>query len=1027
MAASISRRLIIGLIALCIVLFANTLVCYYNISRLVSVERWIAHTLQVRETLQQLLVAVVDTETSARGFAIAGDAEYTERFERASSRIDTLQHTLRQLTSDNPLQQQRLALLGSRIRDKLAWMQGTIDARRTGETSQALYNISTGHDELLMARIQALHSEIQREEDRLLQIRNDMANAHLRVTLATLAAFAAGGILLSVLIFYFLRRGVLMRRRAEETILESEQQYRRIFSEHPHPMYIYDLETLRFLDVNKIAVTHYGYTREEFLSMTLKDIRPQEDLPRLMEGISKFSGTLDKAGIWRHCKKDGSIIEVDVTLQELTVNGRRTKMALLNDVTERRRAEEALHNANQMLRLILDHVPQRIFWKDLDLRYLGCNRLFAEDSGWYGPEDLIGKDDYVMSWRTRAESFRGEDKLVLRSGLPKLNYQTSQIRADGAERWLRISKVPLHDIEGKVIGILGTYEDITEHKQAEQRLRLQASAIESSVNGIFIADAVAVNHPIEYVNPAFQTITGYSAEEVMGFGCLFLQGDDRQQEGSAALRVALAEQRACHVVLRNYRKDGSLFWNDLQIAPVRDDKGSVTHYIGILNDITERTRYLEELEHQANFDALTGLANRNLLKDRLTQAIVHADRNRLTVGVVLIDLDNFKFLNDSIGHAFGDALLNVIAGRLTALIHDEDTVARYGADEFVLVLGEYDGERSISSIVTRVLSSVAELISLQGHEVHVTCSVGISLYPQDGADSETLLRHADVAMYRAKEAGRNTFQVFRADMTQRIHERISLEQAMRNAIESDEFQLQYQPQVDLGTGRIFGAEALIRWKHPEQGMISPARFIPIAEDSDLILPIGDWVLRTACKQGKAWRDAGLRHIVISVNVSVRQFRQEGFADRVIDAVRASGLDPGCLELELTESLLMTHVDELLEVLNRLKAVGIRLAVDDFGTGYSSLNYLKRLPVDKLKIDQSFVRDIPHDQDNMAIAKAIIALARSMSLTVIAEGVETKEQLDFLRASDCDEMQGYYFSKAVDADAFAQMLAEDKTL
>jgi diguanylate cyclase (GGDEF)-like protein/PAS domain S-box-containing protein len=1027
MTALISRRLIVGLSALCIALFANTLISHYNISRLVSAERGITHTLQVRETLRELIATVVEAESSARGFAVAGDSIYMERFERAASHVETLQQTLSRLMSDKPPDQQQLALLASRIRDKLGWMRGTVDARRAGRTSEALYNIGTGRGEMLMTQIRILHNEIQQEEDRLLDMRNDSANFHLRGTMATLAAFAAGSVLLSILVFHLLRREVLVRRRADEAVSGSEQQYRRIFEEHSYPMYLFDVQSLRFLDANKSAVAHYGYTREQFLSMTIGDIRPPEELPRLLARVTDHSGTVDHAGVWQHRKKDGSIIEVDVILQELTVNGKRAKIALINDVTARRRAEEALHSANQMLRLILDHVPQRIFWKDLNLRYLGCNRLFAEDSGMGVPENLIGKDDSEMSWRTRAESYRAEDKLVLRSGLPKLNYQASQIGADGTERWLHVNKVPLHDMSGKVIGVLGTYEDITQHKQVEQRMRLQASAIESSVNGIFIADAAAENHPIEYVNPAFQTITGYTAKEVVGRDCLFLQGDDRQQEGSAALHVALAEQRACHVVLRNYRKDGSLFWNDLQIAPVRDDNGKVTHYIGILNDITERTRYLEELEHQANFDALTGLANRNLLKDRLTQAIAHADRNRLTVGVVLIDLDNFKFLNDSIGHAFGDALLNVIAQRLTALTQDEDTIARYGADEFVLVLGEYDGEHSISSMVTKMLATVAQPISLNGHEVRVTCSVGISLYPQDGADSETLLRHADVAMYRAKEAGRNTFQVFRADMTQRIHERISLEQAMRNALELEEFRIQYQPQVDLATGRIFGAEALIRWTHPEQGVISPARFIPIAEDSDLILPIGDWVLRSACRQGKVWRDAGLRHIVISVNVSVRQFRQKGFADRVIAVVRETGIDPSCLQLELTESLLMTHVEELLEVLDRLKAVGIGLAVDDFGTGYSSLNYLKRLPVDKLKIDQSFVHDIPHDQNNMAIAKAIIALARSMGLAVIAEGVETKEQLEFLRASGCDEIQGYYFSKPVDADVFARMLAEDKAL
>jgi diguanylate cyclase (GGDEF)-like protein/PAS domain S-box-containing protein len=862
----------------------------------------------------------------------------------------------------------------------------------------------------------------------LLGLRSAKASTNLRETIAILAAFAVASLLLTILIFYFLRRDGLVRRNAEEALRENERQYRRLFDEHPHPMWMYDLGTLRFVAVNHAAVVRYGYTKEEFFSMTLKDIRPTEEVPRLLEAVARLGTSFDNAGSWRHSKKDGSIINVEVTVQELLLNGRRTKMALLNDVTERKLHEEALHQANQMFRLVLDHVPQRIFWKSPDFRFLGCNRLFAQDAGLPSPDDLIGKTDYDMPWRVHADSFRADDRFVLHADIPKLDYEEQQLRPTGAERWLRTSKIPLHDIEGKVIGVLGTYEDITERKQSDQRLRLQASAIESSVNGIFIISAAAADYPIEYVNPAFQIITGYSSDEVIGRNCCFLHGDDRQQEGLTAIRTALEEKRACHdVLLRNYRKDGSLFWNHQQIAPVRDEQGNISHYVGILNDVTERIRYMEQLERQANFDALTGLANRNLLGDRLKQAIQHADRNRLTVGVVLIDIDNFKFLNDSIGHDFGDALLTAIARRLQTLIREEDTLARYGGDEFVLVVNEYQSERSISSVVDKVLSGVAEPISLQGHEIRVTCSIGVSLYPQDGNDSETLLRHADMAMYRAKEAGRHTFQMFKSDMTQRIHERLSLEHAMHKAIELNEFWLEYQPQVDLKTGRIFGAEALIRWRHPEQGMISPVRFIPIAEDSDLIIPIGEWVMRTACAQCKAWQDAGLQSIVMSVNVSVRQFKQENFADRVIAILAETGLAPECLELELTESVLMTHVEELLEVLDRLRAAGIRLAVDDFGTGYSSLNYLKRLPVDKLKIDRSFVRDIPENQNDMAIAHAIIALARSMNLTVIAEGVETKEQLEFLRTSDCDEIQGYYFSKPIDSEAFSRLLAERKTL
>jgi diguanylate cyclase (GGDEF)-like protein/PAS domain S-box-containing protein len=1028
MSAFVSRRLVSGVVAVCAILFANTLVSYYNISRLVEAERWIEHTLRVRATLQELLAAVVDAETSERGFVLTGAASQTAEFDQAVAHVAPLQQALRKLTLDNPLQLQRLDLLEPKIRDKLAWMQDLIATRRSGDNARLARDLGSGRGVLLMERIRAVHTDIAREEDRLLDLRSDMANANLQVTKVTLVAFAAGSAVLILLIFYFLHQEMLPRRRADQAIDESEWQYRRIFDEHPHPMWMYDLETLRFLRVNDEAIAHYGYSREEFLAMTIKDIRPAEDIPGLLAGIAGLAGGgFDKVGVWRHCKKDGSIIDVEITLQELRIDGRRAKIVLVNDVTERKRAEEALYNANQMFRLVLDHVPQRIFWKDLELRYLGGNRVFAQDAGLHGLDELVGKSDYDLAWRVNADAYRADDRQVLEADHPKLNYEERQTRPDGSELWLRTSKTALHDMQGTVVGVLGTYEDITDSKRAEQRLRLQASAIESSVNGIFIVNVGAPDRPIEYVNPAFEAITGYASEEAVGRNCRFLQNGDREQEGLAALRTALTQNDPCHVTLRNYRKDGSLFWNDLQIAPVRGGDGGISHYIGILNDVTERRRNLDALEYQANFDGLTGLANRNLLGDRLNQAIAGAGRSGGTLWVVLIDIDNFKFINDSIGHSFGDALLQVIAERLGALASDGDTVARYGGDEFVLVLAERDGERTIASIVERVLSGVAQPIELRGHEIRVTCSIGISAYPQDGADSEALLRHADVAMYRAKEAGRNKFQIFQPEMTQRVVERLALERAMRKTLEADQFRLQYQPQVDLKTGRIFGAEALIRWNDPEQGMISPARFIPVAEETDLILPIGEWVLRTACAQCKAWQDAGLQKIIMSVNVSVRQFRQADFAERVVAILQETGLAPDCLELELTESLLMSHVEELLEVLDRLKAIGIGLAVDDFGTGYSSLNYLKRLPVDKLKIDQSFVRDVPGDQNDMAIVAAIIALARAMNLTVIAEGVETQEQLAFLRAGGCDEIQGYYFSRPIDPDAFAQMLGERKTL
>lgn len=898
MAGSVSRRVLVGFVAIGVLLLANTLLSYHNISRLVREERWIEHTLKVRESMQVLLAAVNEAQASQRGYAITGADMFVENFEDAIVQVHDLQRRLRGLTADNASQQRRLDQQAPQLTSLIAWMQDVIEVRRNGDTNRALDLIASGHGALLMADVHDVHDKMLAEEDRLLVERHEAARHSLAFTIIGLVSFAAGSAFLIGVVFYFLRRDVQLHRRAEQ----------------------------------------------------------------------------------------------------------------------------ALHAANHMLRLVLDHIPQRIFWKDPASRFLGANQPVAQDAGLTSWEELLGKRDDDLPWRAQAERYRNDDQEVLQSGAAKLGYEEPQLRPDGSTRHLRTNKVPMRDLDGRIVGVLGTYEDITDRKLTGQRLRLQASAIEASTNGIFIINIGAPGQPIEYANRAFERITGYAPEEVIGRNFRTLQNGDLTQE--APILAALEEGRSCAVTLRNHRKDGTLFWNYLQLAPVLDDGGTVTHYVGVFEDITERIEHVEELERLANFDAASGLPNRNRLVADLARAIECAAHHGSRVRVARVDLDHFKFLNDSYGHAFGDELLTEIGKRLRGAVGESDSVARLGEDEFALVLSDCGGE-PVAAMAERIQREVAAPILLHGREVRITCSIGISIYPEDGPDGETLLRLADVAMYRAKEDGRNVYRLFRPDMTRRFEERVALEHAMHKALEEKEFLLHYQPQLDLRSGRIIGAEALIRWQHPQQGMIPPVRFIPLAEDSDLILPIGEWVLRTACAQAQAWRAAGLPAITMSVNVSVRQFRQEDFAGLVMRVLQETGLEPGCLELELTEGVLMAHVEELLEVLDRLRAAGVRLAVDDFGTGYSSLSYLKRLPLDKLKIDQSFIREIPRDQNDMAIARAVIMLSRSLDMQVIAEGVETAEQLAFLREHDCDEMQGYFFSKPVEADAFAALLAAGK--
>jgi diguanylate cyclase (GGDEF)-like protein len=438
----------------------------------------------------------------------------------------------------------------------------------------------------------------------------------------------------------------------------------------------------------------------------------------------------------------------------------------------------------------------------------------------------------------------------------------------------------------------------------------------------------------------------------------------------------------------------------------------------------ERKRYQVQLEYQANYDALTGLPNRNLLHDRLRQS-VFAQRFVRSIGVVFLDIDHFKFVNDSLGHNTGDKLLQKVAERLSASVRDGDTVARLGGDEFILILNDQTGQEVIYRAMQRIIGKVAEPIEIDGEELMVTASAGISLYPQDGPDVETLLKNADAAMYRAKEKGRNNFQFYTAEMNRQVNERLKMEGSLRRALERGELELYYQPRIHVPSGALVGCEALLRWRHPELGLTLPERFIGLAEETGLIVPIGEWVLKSACAQARAWQKKERAPIAVSVNLSMRQFRQEALAGAVDDALRHSGLDPRLLEMELTESLVMQDTEIAIRVLERLRLTGVEISVDDFGTGHSSLSYLTRLPISALKIDQSFVQDVKGtgSPDEGIVAQAIISLAHNLKLKVVGEGVETQAQFEFLKKHSCDEVQGYHFGRPMPAQDFERFAAD----
>ncbi len=571
---------------------------------------------------------------------------------------------------------------------------------------------------------------------------------------------------------------------------------------------------------------------------------------------------------------------------------------------------------------------------------------------------------------------------------------------------------------GEPAGLIATGRDLDQSHKQEQRLRQAAKVFETTTEGVVITDASA---NIVAVNPAFSAITGYSESEAVGKNPRVLKSHRHDEVFYQELWKSLSEDGIWQGEIWNRRKNGEIYPEWLTVNAVRDGAGNIENYVGVFTDISALKSSQERLQHLAHHDALTGLPNRLLLQDRLQHAIKHADRDRHSLGVLFLDHDHFKNVNDSLGHPVGDQVLKEIAERLVGTVRENDTVARLGGDEFVILLEEVRDTEAVQMVTRKVLDLFEKEIVVEGNDIRLSTSIGVSLYPRDGADAETLLKHADSAMYRAKEKGRNTSQFYTQEISTNAFERYLLETNLRRAVSEQEFTLYYQPQFSLDTGTLAGAEALIRWQHPDLGIVSPTRFIPLAEEIGLIEPIGSWVLRSACAQMKAWFDEGYRDYHIAVNLSGLQIQRGRIVDIVKEVLEETGLEPRLLELEITESFIMRQEERAVEVLDSLRALGVSLAIDDFGTGYSSLTYLKRLPVNKIKIDRSFVKDIPTDANDEAIARAIIVLAHSLQLTVVAEGVETAAQQSFLREQNCDGAQGFLYSEPVPAEVFAEQL------
>ncbi|WP_428825838.1 EAL domain-containing protein [Azonexus sp. IMCC34842] len=692
------------------------------------------------------------------------------------------------------------------------------------------------------------------------------------------------------------------------------------------------------------------------------------------------------------------------------------------DITERKAAEQDLRAQHDLLQTVIESIPSAVSLFDREQKLILHNQEFVDLLGL--PPSLIEQTPVTLEKIFRFNAGRGEygpgdPETIVQNLLARANPPTAhrmeRTRPNG--KTLDIRGVPLAD--GSFVTV---YTDITEQRHSAERDHLAQKVFTHTPAGIIFTDEA---HRILSINPATTQMTGYQLDELQGrtvFGLISPNHDETPE----SFRENISLRGSWNGELEITPKCGDDFPAGIRITRVDDQhSGDAAHYIWIIADITERKQAEERMRHIAQHDALTGLPNRLALLMRLAQLLPEARRHKWSIAIMFIDLDRFKIINDTLGHQVGDELLREVASRLAGVVRETDFVARLGGDEFVVILPAITTPADAAIVASKIVAALSTPIEAEGHELHTSPSIGISIFPDDGPDGDTILKNADTAMYHAKAAGRNNYQFFAAEMNRVTAERLDIERKLRHAIARNELALCFQPQFRADSSHATGVEALVRWHHPTDGMIAPDRFIPVAEETGIIVEIGEWVLLTACREMKHWIDAGLKPIRIAVNVSARQLRRRDFCETVAGALAESGLPAELLELEITESSVMENPEEAVLILQRLGRMGISLAIDDFGTGYSSLAYLKLFPIDHLKIDRSFVADIEHDLNDRAIAFGTIALAHSLGLNVIAEGVETEDQLELLRTNGCDEVQGYLFSKPLNsAAAFAFLHARD---
>ena len=813
-------------------------------------------------------------------------------------------------------------------------------------------------------------------------------------------------------------------KQAQDALAARESQLRAIMDGVPAPVsYIDRSETCLY--VNRSFIQYFGLAPEQIGSVRLRDVighgiyqSAEVMVQRALAGESTAFDRLVPGA--NGIKRWMTVRVVPDATPAGEING---AFVLMNDIHGLKQAQEALRASEAELRLIMDNVPARVSYIGHDYRYRFVN---GHDEDWLGEsrKELTGR---------HVEDVGGAERFALLQPIFERVLQGETVstelilpQPDGHQRWEAIHYAPNRDSEGNVIGIYAVHTDVHDERENENALKRANWMLSSHISNTPLA-VLEWDRDFRLVrwSPQATNIFGWEANEVLGMALtdnVLVHETDLDAMVSMAGKLMTGLQPRATSLTRNHRKDGATLWCEWYHSALVDDNGEIVSILSFVKNVSSRIQAEERLQYMATRDALTGLPNRLLLHERLTQAIAGAKRQGRRIGVLFIDLDRFKNVNDTLGHRIGDELLKHVTAALSGTLRETDLLARLGGDEFMVIVEDFDDPAVLARIAQKLLDAIAQPFTIEEHDIYVTSSIGIAVYPDDSDDPEELLKHADVAMYRSKELGRNTYQFLDANLAEHRLRQHTLETALRAAFKDDLLKLHYQPVVRIADRKVIGAEALLRWTDPEQGSIPPNVFIPLAEESGLIHSLGEWVLKEAAQQVVDWRKAGLP-LTVSVNLSARQFYREDLAQRIAEIVRGTGCEPGWIELEVTETSLMHDIDAIRKVLRELRSSGFTVAIDDFGTGYSSLMHLKHFPIDTLKIDISFIADLETDAGDAAITEAIIGLARGLGLKVVAEGVGTREQLEFLDARGCHCFQGFWASEPLPAGRFVDFIGE----